>query len=46
MSAEGFGKAKAKMLSQLHKSHQYSSSSFITEICSPEGKKSGRFGIC
>jgi hypothetical protein len=46
MSAEVFGKAKAKMLSQLHKGHQYLSSSFIIEISSPGGKKSGMSGIC
>ena len=35
---EGF----ALVTTKLHKGHQYSSSSFIIEICSPGGKKSGR----
>jgi hypothetical protein len=42
MSAEEFGKAKAKMLSSLQKGHQCLSSSFIIEISPPGGKKSGR----
>ena len=31
---------------ELHKGHQYLSSNFIIEICSPGGKKSGRSGNC